>query len=413
MANQLPLHDLHARLGARFAEADGHLLPLQYSGPAAEHEAVRERAGVIDRSHRGLIEVTGRDRAGFLQGMLSNEVKALAPGQGSPAAFLDAHGKIVSLLVVHCLTDRLLLETDHRLVAPTMTSLDRFLFSERVELEDVSAAQGLLTLAGPAARATVEKLAEQALPDLSLAHHARLTVDGLDVRAVRSAEPGEEAYDLWVGPEGLADLWERAIAAGAQPVGREAWNVLRVEAGVVWHGVDVDESTLLLEAPLEDAYSLNKGCYIGQEVVARISYRGHVNRKIVGFRFPDARIPAPGAGVLVGGKEVGRITSPVVSPALGCGLALGYLRREHWEPGTVVEVVADQGQAAASPPAEHPEGGAGGGARSAPPGRVTGQAAGSPPAEHPEGGAGGGARSAPPGRLTAEVATLPFYRRGG
>jgi folate-binding protein YgfZ len=123
--------------------------------------------------------------------------------------------------------------------------------------------------------------------------------------------------------------------------------------------VDVDASTIVLEAPLEHAYSLSKGCYIGQEVLARVTYRGHVNRKIVGFVFRDARIPAPGAAVRVEGKEVGRITSPVVSPALSRGLALGFLRREHWEPGTRVEVAGD----------------------------------GEP--------------------LTAEVAALPFYRRGG
>jgi glycine cleavage system aminomethyltransferase T len=96
-----------------------------------------------------------------------------------------------------------------------------------------------------------------------------------------------------------------------------------------------------MEAGLEEVYSLTKGCYIGQEVVARVTYRGHVNRKLAGFAFPDARIPAPGAPVRVDGKDVGRITSAVVSPALGRGVALGYLRREHWEPGTRVEVAGE------------------------------------------------------------------------
>ncbi|MBI4011022.1 MAG: aminomethyl transferase family protein [Candidatus Rokubacteria bacterium] len=341
MATRTPLHEAHARLDARFGETDGSLVPLHYGDPAAEHEAVRARVGLIDRSERGKVEATGRDRVAFLQGMLSNDVKALAPGQGCQAAFLDAHGKVVSLLSVHCLSDRLALEMDRRLVEPTLAALDRFLISERVEFEDVSAAWGILTLAGPAARAAAEKVLEQAVPELPLLHHVSRELDGLAVRLVRTGESGEEGYDLWTGPEGLPRLWERALAAGAQPVGREAWNVLRVEAGVVWHGVDVDASTIVLEAPLEHAYSVSKGCYIGQEVVARVTYRGHVNRKIVGFVFPDARIPAPGAAIRVEGKEVGRITSPVVSPALSRGLALGFLRREHWEPGTRVEVTAD------------------------------------------------------------------------
>lgn len=343
MATRLGLHDTHERLGARFGEADGHLVPLHYGDARGEYGAVRERAGVIDRSHRGTIQATGRDRAAFLQGMLSNDIKALAPGQGCPAAFLDAHGKIVSLLTVHCLADRLLLETDHSLVQTTLATLDRFLFSERVELEDGSGREGLLTVAGPAARATVEKALEAAVPDFPLWHHASVSADGLDVRIVRSEETGEEGYDLWVDAGGLARVFERLGAAGAQPVGREAWNILRIEAGVVWHGVDVDATTLLLEAPLGQTYSVTKGCYIGQEVVARITYRGHVNRRIVGFDLSDARIPAPGDRVVVEGNEVGRITSAVVSPARGRGLALGFLRREHREPGTAVEVVGAAG----------------------------------------------------------------------
>lgn len=359
MTTRLPLHDLHARLGARFVEAAGCGLPADYGAPAAEYRAVRERVGLIDRSERGKVEATGRDRAAFLHGMLSNDVKGLVPGQGCPAAFLDAHGKIVALLAVHCLADRLVLEMDRPLVAPTLGALERFLISERVEFEDASDTSGLLTLAGPAARTTVEKIVEQSLPDLPPGHHVRIEVDGQDVRVVRNDEPGEEGYDLWASPAALPRLWERAVAAGAQPVGREAWNVLRVEAGVVRHGVDVDASTLVVEAPLEHAYSLSKGCYIGQEVIARVTYRGHVNRKIVGFAFPDVRVPAPGAAVLVDGREVGRVTSAVLSPALGRGLALGFLRREHWDTGTPVEVVGEAGV------------------------------------------------------LTAEVAALPFYRRSG
>jgi folate-binding protein YgfZ len=343
MAIRLPLHDLHQRLGARLGEVDGALVPLHYGSPAAEHEAVRERAGLIDRSHRGKVEVTGRDRVPFLQGMLSNDVKALQAGHGCAAAFLDAQGKIVSLLAVHCLADRLVLEMDRHLVEPTLTGLDRFLISERVELEDVSAATGLLTLAGPAARKSLEAALGRAVPDLSPRHHASLAWEGHTLRVVRSDETREEGYDLWAPLSALPALWERATQAGVRPVGEEAWNVLRVEAGRVRHGVDVDGTTLLLEAPLDDAYSLGKGCYIGQEVVARVTYRGHVNRKVVGFALPDARLPVAGAAVTVEGRGVGRITSAVVSPALGRGLALGFLRREHWAPGTRVEVDSPEG----------------------------------------------------------------------
>jgi folate-binding protein YgfZ len=341
MAIHLSLHDVHARLGARFVESDGYLVPEEYAGAAAEHAALRERAGVIDRSQRGKIEATGRDRVSFLQGMLTSDVKALVAGQGGRAAFLDVHGKVLSLLVVHSLADRLVLEMDRGLVAPTLAGLDRFLISERVELEDASDAHGLLTVAGPEARSTVEKIVGQPVPELRPWHHALLAAEGEPVGVVRNDSLGGEGYDLWVRPEALASWWERATAAGAQPVGQAAWEICRIEAGTVRHGADVTASTLVMEAALDDVYSLNKGCYIGQEVVARVTYRGHVNRKLVGFVFPDARIPAPDAPVRVDGKDVGRITSAVVSPALGHGVALGYLRREHWEPGTRVEVAGD------------------------------------------------------------------------
>jgi folate-binding protein YgfZ len=338
MSERLPLHDVHERLGARCVAVDGILVPRDYGDPTAEHKAVRERAGLIDRSERGKIEVTGKDRATFLHGLLSSDVKGLAPGQGCETALLDVHGKVTALLAVHCLSDRLVLETDRQLAGPLLAAIDRYLFSERVELEDVTPAWGILTAAGPTARKTVEQAVGTAVPDLSRWQHVVMPWEGVEIRVVRTDEIGEEGYDLWASTGGLEQLWERLRESGARPVGRAAWDVLRVEAGVVRYGVDVDAATLLLEAPLPESYSLNKGCYLGQEVIARITYRGHVNRKIVGFRFAGARLPPAGAPVLVEGKEAGRITSAVLSPALGIGLALGFVRREHHEPGTRVEV---------------------------------------------------------------------------
>jgi len=202
----------------------------------------------------------------------------------------------------------------------------------------VTPAWGILTVAGPAARKTVEQAVGAAVPDLSRWQHVVMSWEGMEIRVVRTDETGEEGYDLWASTDGLDRLWERLGESGARPVGRAAWEVLRVEAGVVRYGVDVDATTILLEAPVPESYSLSKGCYLGQEVIARITYRGHVNRKIVGFRFAGPRVPPAGAPVLVEGKEVGRITSAVLSPAVGIALALGFLRREHHEPGTRVEV---------------------------------------------------------------------------
>jgi aminomethyltransferase len=348
MPETLPLHERHVAAGGRFGEADGWLVPLDYGDPAAEHAAVREEVGVIDRSERGKVEVTGGDRAAFLHGLLANDIKGLVPGHGCLTALLDVHGKVTALLGVSCLEDRLVLEMDRGLLAPVLATVDRYLFSERVEVEDVSAAWGVLTVAGPSARKALERAAERPVPDLARGEHVLASWAGLDVRLVRGEDTGEEQVDVWVPVAGLAEAWDRVRDAGARPVGRDAWNVLRVEAGVVRHGVDVDAGMLLPEAPLADAYSLTKGCYLGQEVVARVTYRGHVNRKLVGLRFDGTRIPPAGAPVVVGDREIGRVTSAVVSPTLRRGLAFAVLRREHAEPGTRVQA----GTAAGHLPAE-------------------------------------------------------------
>jgi folate-binding protein YgfZ len=337
MTSPTPLHALHERLGARLAEADGVLLPLDYGDPAGEHAAVRGGAGLLDRWGQGVIEATGRDRAAFLHGMVTNDVKGLRPGQGCQAAQLDAHGKVLALMVVHCLADRLLLEMDRTLVAPTLEALERLHFSERVELDDATGREAAIGVAGPAARKVLEAALARPLPDLAAWHHVVLEEGGEAVRVVRDDASGEEGYDLWGAPAPVAALWERAAAAGARPVGRRAWEGLRVEAGTLRYGVDVDAGTLLLEAPLAGAYSLTKGCYVGQEVVARVTYRGHVNRRIVGLRFAGAVAPPPGAPVWAEGREAGRVTSATVPPG-GRGLALATLRREHAEPGTPVTV---------------------------------------------------------------------------
>ncbi|HZS33755.1 MAG TPA: glycine cleavage T C-terminal barrel domain-containing protein [Methylomirabilota bacterium] len=335
----LVLHPEHERLGAELRDVDGWTVPVRYGDVSAEHAAVRGGVGVIDRSERGKLEATGSDRAAFLHGMLSNDIRALVPGQGCRSALLDVHGKVTALLAVHCLPDRLVLETERARVATVLATLDHYLFSERVELEDVSAAWGLLTVAGPVARRTIETALGIAVPALAPRQHVLVERDGMPWRVVGGAETGEaEEYDVWIPTQGLAPAWARLRQAGATPVGRAAWEILRVEAGVVRAGVDVDPGMLLLEAPLEDAYSLSKGCYLGQEVVARVTYRGHVNRRLVGIRLEGARVPPAGAPIVAEGREIGRITSAVLSPAVGRALGFGVVRHEHAAPGTRVDV---------------------------------------------------------------------------
>jgi folate-binding protein YgfZ len=333
----LPLDEVHRAEGAVMQETCGFILPARYGDVAAEHQAARDGTGVIDRSLVGKVTVTGRDRQAFLQGMLSNEIKSLQPGQGTGAAFLDAHGKVMTLLHVYVLEDRLLLELPPGLTGQTLALLDKFLISEKAYFEAADESHCVLSVEGKGAQALLSRLSGRNL-ELAPYEHVEASIAGAPVRVIRRSEIGGAGCQCWTMPFHGAQLWRALVESGARPVGMEALDVLRVEAGIPWYGHDVDDTVILPETRLEHLVSYNKGCYIGQEVVARVKYRGHVNRALSGLVLGGDRVPRAGAKVLDDGKEIGRVTSAVRSIALGRPIALGYIRREHQAPGTAVTV---------------------------------------------------------------------------
>ena len=338
VANRLPLHAVHAETGAVFASPCGWELPFSYGDPEAEYRAVRTGVGLCDRSTCEVVEVTGRDRVSFLQGMLSNDLKALAPGQGCLAAFLDAHGKVQALLTVLMLEDRLFLMLGSGLAAKTLQTLDKYLISEKASFKDVSAGAALFMVAGPGTAAVIERLTGE--PPLPAAWaHAERKVREISVRVVTGGgETGESEAWLYAAASTGEQVWRATLEAGKpvglRPIGVTALDVLRVEAGVPWFGHDVDETALLPEIPSEPYVSYTKGCYIGQEIVARIKYRGHVNRSLTGLTFDGDRVPSHGAAIEAEGRDIGGVTSAVRSFELNRPIALGFVRREHLEPGT-------------------------------------------------------------------------------
>jgi len=336
-----PLRELQLAAGAVFAAPCGREFPVSYGDPRAEHRAVRAAVGVVDRSRWGVLELTGADRVSFLNGMLSNDVKRLAPGQGAAAAFLDARGRVQALLTVLAQVDRHLVLLPGGTAAKTHDALEGFHFAERVEIRDASEEHATFLLAGPATATLVERLAARALPELPW-EHAEVTVAGRPARLVRGGgETGEAEAWLLAGREDGAALWQAIVAAEARPVGLTALDVLRVEAGTPWFGHDADDSTLLPEIPCESLVSSTKGCYIGQEVVVRIRDRGHVNRRLTGLTLDGTTVPPPGATVGADGRDVGQVTSAVRSYALERPIALAFVRREHATPGTAVAISVD------------------------------------------------------------------------
>jgi folate-binding protein YgfZ len=360
MPERFPLHDFHAAAGATFIDPCGIELPDSYGDPAAEYDAARHGVGLIDHGNMGVLEVTGRDRAAFLHAMLSNDVKSLAPGQGCQAAFLDVHGKVQVLLLVWVLEDRIFVVTPGGTAAKTNEALDRYLFSEKAYFRDATGELSMLMLAGPEAPACAERLTGVSPPEAGWSHvAARLGTEPLpswsrpptpeaglavpttdvDVRLVRGGGETGEA-EVWL-VSAIADgpaVWQAALAAGAKPVGARAHESLRIETGTPCFGHDVDESVLLPEIPIERWVSHTKGCYIGQEVVVRIRDRGHVNRLLRAFVLEGETLPSHGAAVVADDAEVGRVTTVAWSFGLKRPIALGYVRRQHADPGTVVGV---------------------------------------------------------------------------
>src|SRR5438552_620104 len=327
------LHSHLAARGAVHAAERGVVLPRRFGDdPAAEYAALREGAGVVDLGFRTLVRATGADRATFLQGMLTNDVASLVPGTGCVALLLTIQGRVTADVRVAALEDALLLDVDVCARAALVEALEKLIIADDVELGEPGEPLALIGVEGPGAARLLpdgERLAPYA--------HAVVTLAGVAVRAQRASEVRGPGFVLHMPATRAAAVWDALVAAGARPCGMEALESRRVEVGVPRIGVDMDGATLALEVPVEDAISATKGCYLGQEVVARGTARGHVNRRLVGLRLEGPE-PPPGAPLVREGKEAGRLTSVVRAFGAGGLAALGFVRRACWEPGPELRV---------------------------------------------------------------------------
>ena len=320
-----------------------------------DYRVLQSAAGVVQRATRGVLAVTGDDRASFLQGLLTNDIAALEVGRGCYAAYLTPQGRMIADMQVLEIGDALLLDV-HTGVAETLARrLEGLVFTEDVQIVDRSHTWIEYGVRGPGSAAVVatalefvaEGPAEQRLDAGTLAAYAehqnsRWMIESTPLVVARNDEAGVLGLDLYTACDAGPQLHDRLIAAGAQDVDASTVDVLRVEAGRPLFPVDMDEDTIPLEAGIEDrAISLTKGCYVGQEVIIRVLHRGHgrVARKLVGLTFDEvvATMPAAGDTLHDGDREIGRITSAVWSPTLECRIALGYVQRDFTAAGTVVQ----------------------------------------------------------------------------
>ncbi len=328
--------------GASLVDVAGVSTAARFGDAAAEYAALRAHAGVVDWAWWSRLHITGTDRASFLQGMLSNEVTRLAVGKGCPALLLSEQGKAIADVMVLAGDDEIALAGNTISLVAGRAALERFIVADDVEIVTDDEAAHVFAVLGPEAAQVVERVGLQA--PLAQYDHLHGDLAGADVHLVRVPAPGAGGFLLHVPVAAAATVWPALVDAGAAvPVGYEAFEVLRIESGMPWHGRDVAADTLALEAPYEAAISFRKGCYLGQEVMERVTARGHVNRKLVGLTLAGKVVPPSGARVFAGDRDVGWVTTAAWSWRLGQGVALAYVRREHLEPGTVLLIGAAPG----------------------------------------------------------------------
>lgn len=314
------------------------------------YDAARTRAALVDRSDRARLIISGADRRTYLHGLLTNDVAVLAAGQGCYAAYLTPQGRMIADLFVYELGDVILLAMIGAVKEIVLAKLDQFIFSEDVQLGDVTGTFSQLAVIGPnaptVAAAALGSVSADVLSKLPPHGNLRASFGGQPAIVTRVTDTGEPGFDLFVERTALGDLTSALQSAGVETVDAETAEAIRIEAGVPLFHRDMDEETIPLEAGIESrAISMTKGCYVGQEVIIRVLHRGHgrVARKLVGLTLAGASVPPSGTAVRAGDREIGHVTSSTLSPALGRPIALAYVHRDFVEPAT--ELVVDTARA--------------------------------------------------------------------
>jgi folate-binding protein YgfZ len=314
-------------------EIAGHAVVLTFRDPVVEYDALRRGALVVDRSARGRVRVSGAKAAEVVTGLVTNDVTALGAGQGLYAAALTPKGKIVADVRVFADAGAMLIDAPPRATAGWVGMLKKFVNPRLAPFEELSASLADLGVFGVKARAVASAatgVPATTLEALPMYGHVTRDVDGVQLRIARVPDLELEGYELFAPMADAGALWQRLVSAGATPGGLTAFEIARVEAGRPEWGIDIDESTLPQEANFDDfhAISYTKGCYVGQETVARVHFRGHVNRHLRGLRsVSDTALPFRAQLRDAAGKPVGEVRSAVISPRLG-GVALAMVRRE-------------------------------------------------------------------------------------
>ncbi len=325
-----------------------------FDGLGGEIDSLLHSAGVSDLGWRGKILVTGGDRLRWLNGMVSNAVQSLPEGQGNYSFLLSVQGRIQGDCNVYRRADDLLLDTSIEQVPALMRHLDQFIIMDDVELKDVSQQWTALSLAGPRAGQVLATLGFS--PSADKVENARMSstkIGEVPCTIIEAYQVTVPRYELWFAPEHVLAVWETLQAAGANPVGWEAMEALRVLDGIPLYGVDLNDRDLPQETAQMRALNFSKGCYLGQEIVERIRSRGKVNRQFRQFSLQGARPDSLPLELHSKDQPVGRITSTASLPSAGAAevLGVGFVRVEVLERNQEIAYAGGVATPLAAPPA--------------------------------------------------------------
>jgi aminomethyltransferase len=335
------LNSTHRCMGAKMVNFGGWEMPLEYSGILAEHEAVRTRAGMFDVSHMGEIEIRGPQALDLVQWVACNDAAKLAPGQAQYSGLMTERGTFVDDLLVHKIAD------SHYLLCVNASNQDRdfaHIVSHKrldAEVENAGPRYSQLAIQGPRAKQILQRLTPVTLDPIRYYHFVYGKVGGVDCLLARTGYTGEDGFEIYFEPQHSGKLWNDLLqegeSSGMIPCGLGARNTLRLEAAMCLYGHEIDEKTTPLEAGLGWICKLDKGPFLGSDMLSRQKQNG-VERKLVGFEMLDKRIGRDGYAVLIAGKEAGRVTSGGPAPCLKKNIGMAYVPVASSAIGTNIEI---------------------------------------------------------------------------
>lgn len=342
-----PLYNLHCKLGATFAEClDGWTLPSHYSDPISEHLAVRSNVGITDISFQGVLELTGEDRASFLHRLVSNDVENLTVGDGNYATLLTHRGKIIADFNIYNLEESIYVTTAPQALDSLFTELDKYIVADDVELKKLTDV-GSIAIVGPNAWELVESVLQTEHLD-SLTEYGSVCIEfnNESILCIRSDFFGGLGFKIITSSDTLEVLWNSLISNrdDVTPFGYLSQETLRIEVGTPLFSKELTDSVIPLEAELDYAIDFEKGCYIGQEIVARMKYRGHPNRLLRGIEIQSESVIPVNTKIYDGDKEIGWVTSSTYSPSLEKQIALAYVRMAYTDPGCIIQLETSEGR---------------------------------------------------------------------